>query len=75
MTLATTCPSCRTSFKVVPDQLKLRRGLVRCGKCQHVFSGIDFLKYVEPADSRSPAGSLTESPTPAASPEPSLARC
>ena len=46
MALATTCPQCRTSFKVVPDQLKLRRGLVRCGVCQHVFSGIDYLRYV-----------------------------
>jgi hypothetical protein len=58
MTLATTCPQCRTSFKVVPDQLKLRRGLVRCGACQHVFSGIDFLTYVEAAersDLRTPA--------------------
>lgn len=47
MSLATTCPQCKTSFKVVPDQLKLRRGLVRCGRCQHVFSGIDFLRYVD----------------------------
>jgi len=47
MALATTCPLCKTSFKVVPDQLKLRRGLVRCGACQHVFSGIDFLRYVD----------------------------
>jgi len=47
MALATTCPQCKTSFKVVPDQLKLRRGLVRCGVCQHVFSGIDFLRYVD----------------------------
>lgn len=47
MSLATTCPQCKTSFKVVADQLKLRRGLVRCGVCQHVFSGLEFLKYVE----------------------------
>jgi predicted Zn finger-like uncharacterized protein len=47
MALATTCPQCKTSFKVVPDQLKLRRGLVRCGVCRHVFSGIDFLRYIE----------------------------
>lgn len=47
MALATTCPRCATSFKVVPDQLKLRRGLVRCGMCQHVFSGIDFLRYID----------------------------
>lgn len=53
MTLATTCPECRTSFKVVPDQLKLHRGLVRCGRCQRVFSGIDFLTYLEADDSAS----------------------
>lgn len=47
MALATTCPQCKTSFKVVPDQLKLRRGMVRCGVCQQVFSGIDFLRYVD----------------------------
>jgi len=47
MSLATTCPQCKTSFKVVPDQLKLRRGLVRCGMCRHVFSGVDFLRYLE----------------------------
>ncbi|MET0509918.1 MAG: MJ0042-type zinc finger domain-containing protein, partial [Burkholderiaceae bacterium] len=49
MALATTCPQCKTSFKVIPDQLKLRRGLVRCGVCQHVFSGIDYLRYVDDA--------------------------
>lgn len=57
MALATTCPQCNTSFKVVPDQLKLRRGLVRCGTCQHVFSGVDYLRYI--ADSKpgsAPAG-------------------
>jgi predicted Zn finger-like uncharacterized protein len=47
MALATTCPHCKTSFKVVADQLKLRRGLVRCGKCQDVFSGVDYLRYID----------------------------
>jgi predicted Zn finger-like uncharacterized protein len=46
MALATTCPQCNTSFKVMPDQLKLRRGTVRCGVCQHVFSGLDHLRYI-----------------------------
>ncbi len=55
MALATTCPQCKVSFKVVPDQLKLRRGLVRCGACQHVFSGIDFLRYVDDARPRADA--------------------
>lgn len=47
MALATSCPRCQTSFRVVPDQLKIRRGLVRCGACQHVFSGIDSLRYID----------------------------
>ncbi len=46
MALATTCPACSTSFKVNPEQLKLRRGLVRCGMCEHVFSGVEYLRYV-----------------------------
>lgn len=54
MSLATTCPQCKTSFKVVPDQLKLRRGLVRCGMCRHVFSGVDFLRYLEDAPPGAP---------------------
>ncbi len=56
MSLATTCPQCKTSFKVVADQLKLRRGLVRCGVCQHVFSGLEFLKYVEETTTLREAG-------------------
>ncbi len=47
MALATTCPRCKTSFRVVPDQLKLRRGFVRCGRCRNVFAGIDHLRYVD----------------------------
>ncbi len=49
MALATTCPQCKTSFRVVPDQLKLRRGYVRCGRCRHVFAGIDHLRHVDEA--------------------------
>lgn len=39
MALTTRCPQCGTSFKVVPDQLRVRNGLVRCGACQTVFDG------------------------------------
>lgn len=39
----TTCPECRTSFRVSQDQLGLRRGLVRCGKCNAVFNAYDAL--------------------------------
>lgn len=54
MTLATTCPRCKTSFKVVADQLKLRRGMVRCGVCQTVFSGLEQLRYVEASSDLNP---------------------
>lgn len=49
MTLATRCPKCQTTFKVVADQLKLRRGLVRCGVCRQVFSGEEHLTDGPPA--------------------------
>jgi predicted Zn finger-like uncharacterized protein len=37
MSLITRCPSCGTQFKVVPDQLKISHGWVRCGHCAEVF--------------------------------------
>lgn len=55
MALATTCPQCKTSFRVVPDQLKLRRGFVRCGRCRNVFAGIDHLRYVDEGQLRAEA--------------------
>ncbi|EHK64631.1 zinc-ribbon domain-containing protein, partial [Achromobacter arsenitoxydans] len=39
MSLSTRCPQCGTTFKVVPDQLRVRNGLVRCGACSTVFDG------------------------------------
>ena len=39
MALATQCPHCGTTFRVASDQLKLRRGIVRCGSCQEIFDG------------------------------------
>ena len=37
MSLITRCPACGTMFKVVPDQLKVSQGWVRCGQCADVF--------------------------------------
>ncbi|NLD53212.1 MAG: DUF3426 domain-containing protein [Burkholderiaceae bacterium] len=72
MALATTCPQCKTSFKVIPDQLKLRRGLVRCGVCQHVFSGIDYLRYVDDSGkSRQKGAAAAARAGGAAAPQPS----
>ena len=43
MSLATRCPACGTTFKVVRDQLRISDGWVRCGRCSHVFDGGEHL--------------------------------
>jgi predicted Zn finger-like uncharacterized protein len=37
MSLIARCPACATLFRVVPDQLKISDGWVRCGQCSEVF--------------------------------------
>lgn len=37
--MITRCPSCQTAFKVVPDQLRIAAGWVRCGHCGELFDG------------------------------------
>ncbi|MBR6975836.1 MAG: zinc-ribbon domain-containing protein [Ottowia sp.] len=37
MALVTRCPKCSTMFRVVPDQLRVSAGWVRCGHCSEVF--------------------------------------
>ena len=41
--LATRCPYCETQFRVMPQQLALRDGVVRCGACREIFNGNDYL--------------------------------
>ncbi len=65
MSLITCCPACGTMFRVVPDQLKISEGWVRCGHCSEVFDASATL--VEQADAvTAPA------PAPLASPPPAL---
>ena len=37
MSYTTQCPSCQTRFKVSDAHLALAEGMVRCGRCSHVF--------------------------------------
>ena len=37
MSWITRCPACGTTYKVVPDQVKMAQGWLRCGQCQHLF--------------------------------------
>jgi predicted Zn finger-like uncharacterized protein len=39
----TTCPSCKTVFRVTAEQLEVHAGKVRCGKCAFVFNAFDTL--------------------------------
>ncbi|WP_316890092.1 DUF3426 domain-containing protein [Ralstonia edaphi] len=66
--LAARCPNCQTAFRVVADQLRLRGGLVRCGRCNHVFDGRDHL--IELGATATPAAPAPEAPQPPQSPEP-----
>jgi predicted Zn finger-like uncharacterized protein len=42
--MLTTCPECRTTFRVTQEQLGARRGMVRCGRCNAVFNAYDNLQ-------------------------------
>jgi predicted Zn finger-like uncharacterized protein len=60
MSLITRCPACATLFKVVPDQLRVSEGLVRCGQCDVVFDANAYLKpYAAGAEAAS-SGSAQE---------------
>ena len=62
----TRCPSCGTMFKVVPDQLRISEGWVRCGHCAEVFDA-RLNMQPDPAGPPVPAPALVSSlPAPAA---------
>ena len=54
MILTTRCPACATRFRVVPDQLKIGQGWVRCGQCQQVFDARVTLQEVSPLGAGAP---------------------
>ena len=45
--LATRCPVCATVFRVVPDQLRVSDGWVRCGRCAEVFNAAERLVDID----------------------------
>jgi predicted Zn finger-like uncharacterized protein len=74
MSLITRCPACGTMFKVVPDQLRISEGWVRCGHCAEIFDAASHLQpdekeatapeplpAQEPADPESHAAPESES--------------
>jgi predicted Zn finger-like uncharacterized protein len=49
MSLITRCPACETLFKVVPDQLRISDGWVRCGQCEEIFDASVHLQPTSPS--------------------------
>lgn len=71
--MLTRCPTCTTTFRITPEQLKARLGRVRCGQCQAVFNALDAL--VEESSTLAPglAGSNLAPPPSLPEPPPSVA--
>ncbi len=59
--MLTRCPSCTTTFRVTPEQVKARHGQVRCGRCQHVFDAIEFLVDAAPVNTATSSATPSES--------------
>lgn len=64
--MQTRCPACRTVFRLRPDQLEARAGLVRCGFCYQAFNALEHRLAPDEAADEDDAQALT--PPPAASP-------
>jgi predicted Zn finger-like uncharacterized protein len=62
MSLITRCPACATQFKIVPDQLKLSDGWVRCGHCSDVFDATRYLESRVPGAIQSKHSGARQAP-------------
>jgi predicted Zn finger-like uncharacterized protein len=65
MTYTTQCPNCQTRFKVNDVQLAAADGLVRCGRCSHVFKAPDHFVITQPAPAPVAPPPLITTPPPA----------
>ncbi len=80
MSLVTRCPSCSTLFRIVPDQIRVAAGWVRCGHCGEVFDasthmlprrrGVPQAAASSARAETADASALVTLPPPAASPLP-----
>lgn len=70
MGMITGCPACGTMFRVVPDQLKVSDGWVRCGHCSEIFDASSRLQDADdalPAVTAPPPAQAARPPAPAPS--------
>ena len=82
--MATRCTACGTVFRVVPDQLRVSEGWVRCGRCSEVFNAAEALLDLDTGAAQATAGEAQRAmvkfgaarpanSAPTASPPPALA--
>lgn len=77
--MATRCTACGTVFRVVPDQLRVSEGWVRCGRCSEVFNAAEALLDLDTGAARAPAAEAPRSMVrfgasrPAEAPPPAMA--
>lgn len=64
------CPSCGTTFRVTPEQLRARQGMVRCGRCSAAFNALDHLAPGFGHDTPRPTAPGGAAPLPEPPPEP-----
>jgi len=62
MSLLTRCPACITLYRVVPDQLRISDGWVKCGQCGDIFDASQHL--VEEANDSTPSSEVPPDTTP-----------
>ena len=62
MSLLTRCPACITLYRVVPDQLRISDGWVKCGQCGDIFDASQHL--VEEANDATPSSEVSPDTTP-----------
>lgn len=67
--LAARCTACSTVFRVVPDQLRISEGWVRCGRCAQVFNAAENLIDLETGAPRRLEFSRTRPSEPRLEPE------
>lgn len=71
MSYTTQCPSCQTRFKVNDKQLSAANGLVRCGRCSHVFNATEHFvspEAITPPPIPAPAAAAIAQPAPPPAP-------
>jgi predicted Zn finger-like uncharacterized protein len=62
MSLLTRCPACTTLYRVVPDQLRISQGWVKCGQCGDIFDASQHLIQASTASEEASVDSSGELP-------------